>query len=933
MLARVVPPFRDFDLLCESQDGNRSGIRRIAKRVAGGGMGWLLGRRLTSPVGVAEFLAGPGIPSGDGFERPSLGRDGMGSAIRRAVGLGTRWLLDWHLPAGSTEFLAGPGISSGDGFDVPCEGRSRMRSSVWQLANWTRWLGLLALAVLCGGCSKPSQTAEEIFAKAQAAVDDERFDQALALIPSDELLVEMKASRPLRDQFRLMRAEMLAQRPDGAAGIAMLSEPLGTGVDPVLDRQRRRTLGFSRCRMARTAAERQAGMAVLDAVLAESPQLSAEAGKVQLRRGTCLRAMVQMDAAEAALRAAMQAGRASRDGLLEAQALSSLGNLCASSERFDEATGYTESALRVASTLGEKGKHVKRRALDNLGWQQLELGDYERALDTLRQFQPAHDRERVVNENNQARTMMALDDLAGAEQHFEKSLAAAKSGSNIDASQRVATMLGLSMVTYRRGKWFDSARWNGEALAMAQKLKQPDLEQVGLLNDARIRMAQGDAGGAEPVLRRLVGDGAAPGQVRWTARVELAQLLAGSGKTAEAEAEFERAMRLVEEAQLTLTTAEDRISYLSGRIEVYRSALQFFLRQNRPLDALRVAERSRARTMQDKGVRRQARAGVTVLFYWLDEPASHLWAVGPKGAPVYVKLPGAKEIQDLVERHNQFLLRARNPLSEGGQEARQLFEMLVRPVLAQVQGRRVLISPDGGLHALNFETLVAPGPDHYWLEDVEVSVVPGLNGAALRAGRGRGMLLAGDAVAAEAGFAPLRHAGAELDKIGAQFGVAVLKGAAATPGAVRAGLAKDPAYVHFAAHAAANRLRPLESAILLSPEGGAYKLYARDVVKIPMRAQLVTLSACTAAGAKAFRGEGLVGFAWAFLGAGAENVVASLWEVDDASTPQLMEQMYRQIQLGRTPGEALREAKLALLRSGSALQKPYFWGAFLHFQQ
>jgi CHAT domain-containing protein len=195
------------------------------------------------------------------------------------------------------------------------------------------------------------------------------------------------------------------------------------------------------------------------------------------------------------------------------------------------------------------------------------------------------------------------------------------------------------------------------------------------------------------------------------------------------------------------------------------------------------------------------------------------------------------------------------------------------------------------------------------------------------------MLLAGDAVAAEAGYAPLRHAGAELDKIGGQFGVGALKGAAATPGAVRAGLAKDPAYVHFAAHAVANRLRPLESAILLSPDGGAHKLYARDVAKIRMRAELVTLSACAAAGAKAFRGEGLVGFAWAFLGAGAENVVASLWAVDDASTPLLMEQMYRQIQLGRTPGEALREAKLALLRGGTALQKPYFWGAFLHFRQ
>lgn len=814
--------------------------------------------------------------------------------------------------------------------------RPGLRRNAKRMADGgTRWVGLLVLAVVCGGCSKPSQTAQEIYAKAQAAIDDERFEQALALIPSDELLVEMKATRPLRDQFRLMRAEMLAQRPDGAAGIALLSEPLGEGVDPVLERQRRRSLGFSRCRTARTAEERQAGMAILDAVLAESPQLSAEAGKVQLRRGTCLRAMVQMDAAEAALQAALQAARAARDGLLEAQALSSLGNLCASSERYDEATGYTENALRVATALGEKGKHVRRRALDNLGWQQFELGDYERALDTLGRFQPVHDRERVVNENNQARTLMALDDLTGAEQHFQKALTAAKSGNNIDASQRVATMLGLSMVTYQRGKWFDSARWNGEAMALAKQLKQPDMEQVGELNDARIRMAQGDAAGAEPLLRRLVGDAAAPGQVRWTARVELGQLLAGQGKPAAAEAELDRAMRLVEEAQLTLTQAEDRISYLSGRIAVYRAALQFYLRQNRPLDALRVAERSRARAMQNKATRRQERTGATVLFYWLDEPASHLWAVGPKGAPVYVKLPGAKEIQDLVERHNQFLLRARDPLSEGGQEARQLFQMLVRPVLGQVQGRRVMISPDGGLHALNFETLVAPGPDHYWLEDLEISVVPGLNGAAGGGGRakGRTMLLAGDAVAVEAGFAPLRHAGAELDRIAGQFGATPLKGAAATPEAVRAGLAKDPAYVHFAAHAAANRLRPLESAILLSPGGGAHKLYARDVAKIPMRAQLVTLSACTAAGAKAFRGEGLVGFAWAFLGAGAENVVASLWEVDDASTPQLMEQMYRQIELGRTPGEALREAKLALLRGGTALQKPYFWGAFLHFQQ
>ncbi|MFN0106795.1 MAG: CHAT domain-containing protein [Bryobacteraceae bacterium] len=792
-------------------------------------------------------------------------------------------------------------------------------------------LAILAFAV---SCSRPLQPAEEIFAKAQTAFDDERYEQALTLIPSDAVLREMNAGRGLRDRFGLLQAELLAMRPDSGPGLALLAQPFARGVDPELDRRRRRSLGYGKCRTARTAEERQTGMAMLDAVLGESPSLSAEAGNVQLRRGACLRAMEQFAQAEAAFQAALQAAKASREALLEAQVLSELGSLCASGERFDEAAVHTRGALLAAERAGAVGRHVTRRATDNLGWHQLGLGDYERAMDTFRKFQPMHDRERVVNENNQARTLLEMDDLAGAEVHFEKALATARASTNINASQQVASMQGLAAVSYRRGKWFEAARWNRDAMELIGKLGQPDMERSGVLTDARIRLAQGDAAGAEPVLRRLLADSGSSRQVRWTAHTELARLLAGLSRPTQAEAEFQKAMRLVEEAQATLTAAEDRISFLSGRMDVYRESLQFLLQQNRTDDALRIAERSRARALQDKSARHQTRKGATVLFYWLDEPASHLWVVGQAKGPAYFRLPGAKEIQDLVERHNQFVLRARNPLTENGQEARQLFEILVKPAMGLVRSRRVLISPDGALHALNFETLIAPGPDRYWLDDVEISVVPGLTAPA--GGwrpHSKQILLAGDAVAGEAGYAPLRHAGDELDRIAEQFNAVPLKKEAATPQAVRDGMAKQPAYVHFAAHAQANRLRPLESAILLSPDGTSHKLYAREVTTIPMRAHLVTLSACTAAGAKAFRGEGLVGFAWAFLGAGAENVVASLWEVDDASTPQLMAQMYRQLQLGRSPPEALREAKLALLRSGTALQKPYFWGAFLHFQQ
>lgn len=792
-------------------------------------------------------------------------------------------------------------------------------------------IGLLGLVVLAGGCSRPSQTAEELFAKAEAANAEERFEQGLSLIPSEAVLVELRASPELRNRFAVLHGELLSGKADYAAAIERLGRALPPGAPAALDRRRRRTLGMAMCRGAKTAPDRERALAVLDGVLADAPAGSLEAGEIELRRGTCLQRMGRMEEAERAFGQTLLRAKEGGDALLEARSESGLGNLCATGERFDEAAAHSRRAHAAAERAGAAGKNVARRATDNLGWHYLELGDYERAQDTLRRFQPLNDRERVVNEVNQARAQEGLGDMVGAAQHFERALAAARAMG--DRKQQLVVLQGLAGLALGTGKWFEAAKWNGEARELIASLKQPDLELVNLLMEARIQMGQGNAGGAEGPLQKILGKAGAPRNVLRSAHLEMGKLRAMQRNAAAAEVEFQKAMAIVEDARGDLAREEDRISYLSGRMEVYREAMLFQLQRNRTAEALRVAERSRARELQDRAGRRTTRNGATVFFYWLDDPVSHLWVVNPGGAAKYYRLAGAREIQDLVERHNEFLLRARNPLTDGGREARQLFEILVKPALGELKGRRVLVSPDGALHGLNFETLIAPGPDHYWLEDVEVSVVPGLTGApaAGRSGPGR-MLLAGDAKEDEAGFAPLRHAGEELDRIATQMGGEPLRGAAATPGRVKAALAGGPEYVHFAAHAVPNRLRPLESAILLSKEGGGNRLYARDLVKTRLNGvRMVTLSACTAAGAKAYRGEGLVGFAWAFLGAGAENVVASLWAVDDASTPQLMEQMYRQLQLGRAPGEALREAKLVLLRSGTALQKPYFWGAFLHF--
>ncbi len=92
-------------------------------------------------------------------------------------------------------------------------------------------------------------------------------------------------------------------------------------------------------------------------------------------------------------------------------------------------------------------------------------------------------------------------------------------------------------------------------------------------------------------------------------------------------------------------------------------------------------------------------------------------------------------------------------------------------------------------------------------------------------------------------------------------------------------------------------IRPL-SCRGLRLEDDSFKLYARDIVRRPVRADFVTISTCYGAGARAYTGEGLVGLSWAFLRAGAHNVIAALWEASDAATPQLMDRLYGELDKG-----------------------------------
>jgi CHAT domain-containing protein len=345
------------------------------------------------------------------------------------------------------------------------------------------------------------------------------------------------------------------------------------------------------------------------------------------------------------------------------------------------------------------------------------------------------------------------------------------------------------------------------------------------------------------------------------------------------------------------------------------------------------------RSAEAGALRRLAAAAKTTLVsYWLTPSRSFVWVIDGSGVRFHV-LPAAADIERLVREHQAAIHNAVADPAAPGAAGEELFELLVAPIdsLVPPDGSVVIVA-DGALHGLNFETLPVPGGgSRYWIERAAVQMAPAL--ALLAAGDGDGdgesspasLLLIGNPTPQDVEFPALRYGAAEMTDIRRHFEgtrAAIYEGAAATPEAYRGAGPGRFSLVHFTAHAAANLDSPLDSAVILSGPAGKHKLYARDVAELPLRAELVTVSACRGAGERAFSGEGLVGFAWAFLRAGARRVVAGLWDVDDRSTAELMSAMYARLAAGRPPAQALRDAKLQLLRRGDAAAKPYYWAPF-----
>jgi len=276
-----------------------------------------------------------------------------------------------------------------------------------------------------------------------------------------------------------------------------------------------------------------------------------------------------------------------------------------------------------------------------------------------------------------------------------------------------------------------------------------------------------------------------------------------------------------------------------------------------------------------------------------------------------------------------------------------LYEALIAPLMPTLAHySKVIMVPDDILYALPFHAL--HDGEQYLIDRFELHYAPSASVLALchqtkatkqevvREGLPLPPKIGGDGggAALVMGYSHggrLPHVANEVQTIASTLSSALLfEDEDATVAHLRQH-ASDCRLLHLASHATFREDNPLFSYLELADE----PLNVIDIYHLKLNASLVTLSACET-GMNQLTGGDLFGLARGCFYAGAPSLVASLWQVDDASTALLMQEFYRRLEAGEPIARALRAAQLALRQiereeDGEMIRPydhPHYWAPF-----
>lgn len=795
----------------------------------------------------------------------------------------------------------------------------------------------MALAIGCRQTPREDWGAVYMLAREKA----DHHDSGAALEMAERGFRQTTFDPVLNYKFRILVAELTAPK-DWKRSLELLEIPLPGGISTGEFAARRRLSQSIAHIFEKDLTAADSSLEQAEEIASGScPQLLA---RIALTQGY-LDDVQGRDRAGQSYRTALGFARRYKQIPLQTDAEVNLGRLLARQEHYDEAIDQLLPALDQVKATNEQ--LAKEKILGNLGWSYFELGDIDRSISLLQQAGSAAAALNNTEDQENWYTLLGNAYLSQknypqAQVYYSRSLSLAESLGDRDLT--VLAWHNLAQLALARQQPDKADEYNKRAQLQSQNHSDPFL----VLTTAEVAIARKQFPEAAHTLAALLRNPKTESSLRWQAQSDLANVYVAQNRFVDAEREFDTAVQILEKASGDVKQEERRMSILDAW-PFYDDYIRFLIDRGKVDKALQIAEFSRARTLSEAfGINAQQRASSLqvplvrrflaaqkqiILAYWLADRQSYLWVVTPVSLHIF-PLPGKDEIEQAIQSNDRQILEEHTEVgnSTGGQ---RLYEMLVKPAEELIpKDAHVTIVPHRSLYRVNFESLVVSGPKpHYWIEDVQVENASSI--ALLTSSRHRpgppleGMLLVGAPKEVTREFPALKHAPEEMQKVESHFPIAkVISGDAATPSAYRQSDPERYRMVDFVSHGTASETSPLDSAIILSSDSdSSYKLYAREIKDIPLRADLVTISTCYGNKGRIYSGEGTVGLLWAFMRAGAHQVIGALWEVDETSSPQLMDDFYGELTGGKSSAEALRDAKLKMLHSNTFYRHPYYWAS------
>jgi hypothetical protein len=468
------------------------------------------------------------------------------------------------------------------------------------------------------------------------------------------------------------------------------------------------------------------------------------------------------------------------------------------------------------------------------------------------------------------------------------------------------------------------------------------------LDGAEIQIVLGDAKGAAATLAGLQQQFAAMGsgliRVRYYKAYAEANL--ALGLNAPAETLLKRALSIGEAALKGLKSEGDRLEWSRSEGEIYRDLADLKLRSGDTAGAFAWWEWYKGASVRAASGQEVLPAGddisrapfdlsgyslppgTALVSYSLSRDSMTAFVFRDGGIRSHTfKLPKDSQLRALT-----FLSLCADPLADLGTlnaESRRLYDILVAPVEADIQGAAALwIESDGILDRIPVDLLRAPD-GRYLGERFEITYSPGIlyrshtrreNLSA--ASRALIVVAAGNS---SPSLPPLPEAAQEGADVAAYFPDAnLLSGANATPEEVLRNL-RDTSIFHFVGHALTGAG---QVGLVL---GSETLVKSSDLARLhPANLQLAVLSACGTAQGDDGTFADLNSMARTLAASGVPHTIASRWNVDSVVARQLMRVFYSNLLAGKTPAESLRAAEAAV-RSRPGYRQPYYWGSFAVF--